>query len=149
MRQVHLGLGSAGYASVSRPSSSSSTTTTTEEQQQQQLAIFAQEHAAHEALLLAKCPPAVWPHGSYRASCPRPILVTRAHCRQLTALHAALAAALNDIVPRWWRDEGAGFPQRMPLAEEEEQLLKVRERRQKQCARALVAVLWFGCILMS
>ncbi|KAJ4147619.1 hypothetical protein LMH87_002131 [Akanthomyces muscarius] len=127
MRQVHLGLGSAGYAAVSRPSSSSSST---DEQQQQQLAIFAQEHAAHEAMLLAKCPPAIWPHGSYRASCPRPILVTRAHCQQLTELHAALAAALNDIVPRWWRDEGAGFPQRMPLAAEEEGLLKWLDEQQ-------------------
>ncbi|KAF1735506.1 hypothetical protein CRV24_004430 [Beauveria bassiana] len=122
MRQIHLGLGSAGYAVVSRDSA--------EQQQQQQLAIFAQEHEAHEEILLAQCPQTVWPQGSYRASCPRPILVTKQHCDQLLQLHGALTAAINDIVPRWWRDTEARFPQRMPLAAEEEDLLKWLDEQQ-------------------
>ncbi|KAM0670347.1 hypothetical protein ACQRIU_000742 [Beauveria bassiana] len=123
MRQIHLGLGSAGYAVVSRDRAE-------QQQQQQQLAIFAQEHEAHEEILLAQCPQTVWPQGSYRASCPRPILVTKQHCDQLLQLHGALTAAINDIVPRWWRDTEARFPQRMPLAAEEEDLLKWLDEQQ-------------------
>ncbi|KAM3484686.1 hypothetical protein MY8738_002005 [Beauveria namnaoensis] len=124
MRQIHLGLGSAGYAVVSRDRAEQ------QQQQQQQLAIFAQEHEAHEEILLAQCPQTVWPQGSYRASCPRPILVTKQHCDQLLQLHGALTAAINDIVPRWWRDTEARFPQRMPLAAEEEDLLKWLDEQQ-------------------
>ncbi|ATY60901.1 taurine catabolism dioxygenase [Cordyceps militaris] len=114
MRQVHLGLGS------SRCAASADDGTTAQEQ-----------HAAHEALLLARCPPSTWPHGSCRASCPRPILVTAEHGRQLAALHGALAAALNDIVPRWWRDVEAAFPQRMPLADDEGHLLQWLDEQQQ------------------
>ncbi|OAA60622.1 hypothetical protein ISF_05661 [Cordyceps fumosorosea ARSEF 2679] len=110
MKQVRLGLGSALCESVTK--------NTTE------LAVFTQEHEAHEEILLAKCPPTLWPHGSYRASCPRPILISESHCRQLKDLHGALTAAMNDIVSRWWRDKAANFPARMPLEEEEEQLLQ-------------------------
>ncbi|KAM3453617.1 hypothetical protein MY3296_003648 [Beauveria thailandica] len=120
MRQIHLGLGSAGYAVVSKDGAEQQQ----QQQQQQPLAIFAQEHEAHEEILLAQCPQTVWPQGSYRASCPRPILVTKQHCDQLLQLHGALTAAINDIVPRWWRDAEARFPQRMPLAAQEEDLLK-------------------------
>ncbi|KAK8140713.1 hypothetical protein G3M48_002455, partial [Beauveria asiatica] len=136
MRQIHLGLGSAGYAVVSKDGAEQQQKQQQQQQQQQQkqqqqqqqqqqpLAIFAQEHEAHEEILLAQCPHTVWPQGSYRASCPRPILVTKQHCDQLLQLHGALTAAINDIVPRWWRDAEARFPQRMPLAAEEEDLLK-------------------------
>ncbi|KAM3512677.1 hypothetical protein MY11210_003699 [Beauveria gryllotalpidicola] len=124
MRQIHLGLGSAGYAIVSRDSAEQ------QQQQQQQLAIFSQEHEAHEEILLAQCPQDVWPQESYRASCPRPILVTKQHCDQLLQLHCALTTAINDIVPRWWRDSEARFPQRMPLATEEEDLLKWLDEQQ-------------------
>ncbi|KAM3526598.1 hypothetical protein MY4038_006731 [Beauveria bassiana] len=130
MRQIHLGLGSAGYAVVSRDSAEQQQQQQQQQQQKQQLAIFAQEHEAHEEILLAQCPQTVWPQGSYRASCPRPILVTKQHCDQLLQLHGALTAAINDIVPRWWRDTEARFPQRMPLAAEEEDLLKWLDEQQ-------------------
>lgn len=114
MRQVHLSLGPAGcHAAASKDDTE-----------------LAQHH--HEQRLLAQCPAGIWPHGSYRAACPRPILVARAHCRQLTALHGALAAAIHDIVPRWWRDEEAAFPRRMPLGDEEEALLKVRGKEEEE-----------------
>lgn len=34
-------------------------------------------------------------------------------------------AAINDIVPRWWRDKEAKFSERMPLEKDEEELLQV------------------------
>ncbi|OAA55623.1 hypothetical protein ISF_07728 [Cordyceps fumosorosea ARSEF 2679] len=102
MRQVHLGLASSPCP----------------------IAAGREEHAAHEAMLLARCPARAWPHASYRASCPRPVLLTGAHIRHLNVLHDALAAAIADIVPRWWRDRDAGFPERMPLPADEEELLQ-------------------------
>lgn len=112
MRQVHLGLGPAGYEDVIKDTST-------------ELAIFVREHEAHEEILLAKCPPTIWPHESYHSGCPRPILMTKEHCRQLADLHEALMAAINDIVPRWWRDKEAKFAERMPLEKDEEELLQV------------------------
>ena len=47
------------------------------------------------------------------------------HIKDLKELHEALALAINNIVKRWWRDEEAAFPERMPLDEHEESLLKV------------------------
>jgi hypothetical protein len=43
----------------------------------------------------------------------------------LHELHTALTASVTDIVNRWWVDTAAEFPKRMPLGEEEEELLKV------------------------
>ncbi|KAJ3493096.1 hypothetical protein NLG97_g4959 [Lecanicillium saksenae] len=116
MRQIHLGLGPAGYAEISQDAS--------------QRAAFAQQQEAHEETLLAKCPPSLWPHGSYNASCPRPILITKSHRQQLIDFHDALTAAVNDVVLRWWKDEDARFPERMPLPAEEEQLLRWIDKQQ-------------------
>lgn len=111
MRQIHIGLGPEGYLPVGDKTADSE--------------VFSQEQAAQEAFLLANCPPGIWPHGSYQAGCPRPILISKGHNEQLTFFHCALMAAINDIVPRWWKDKDAKFPERMPLEEKEEELLQV------------------------
>lgn len=67
-----------------------------------------------------------WPAGSVNAACPHPVLVTKRHQEQLKDLHLALDLAIEDIIERWWADEEAQFPRRMPLEPEEEELLRVR-----------------------
>ncbi|KAI6777649.1 uncharacterized protein J7T54_003818, partial [Emericellopsis cladophorae] len=86
--------------------------------------LYRQEHEALEDNLLAACAAHLWHKGSYRAVCPRPILIRKHHQRQLEALHEALTAAIIDIVQRWWTDEEARLPERMPLEPEEEEHLK-------------------------
>jgi hypothetical protein len=86
--------------------------------------IFFQEHTRLQALLLGMCPAHLWHNGSYTAGCPRPILVGKHHQQQLEKLHESLTIAITDIVQRWWTDMNAGFPNRMPLEKEEENLLK-------------------------
>lgn len=66
-----------------------------------------------------------WPAGSVNAACPHPVLVTKRHQEQLKDLHLALDLAIEDIIERWWADEEAQFPRRMPLEPEEEELLRV------------------------
>lgn len=66
-----------------------------------------------------------WPAGSVNAACPHPVLITKRHQEQLRELQLALDLAIGDIVERWWTDEEAQFPRRMPLEPEEEELLRV------------------------
>ncbi|KAL2179287.1 uncharacterized protein P884DRAFT_180067, partial [Thermothelomyces heterothallicus CBS 202.75] len=87
-------------------------------------AIYRQEQDMHESCLLGLCPVEKWYKGSYAAACPRPILVAKHHQEQLERLHRALTLAIVDIAQRWWSDPAAHFPLRMPLAEEEEELLQ-------------------------
>lgn len=47
------------------------------------------------------------------------------HQEQGRKLHEALGLAIEDIIERWWTDEEARFPQRMPLEPQEEDLLRV------------------------
>ena len=56
---------------------------------------------------------------------PNPILVSNAFLENLREFHDALSIALTDIVQRWFTDEKAAFPTRMPLEEHEEALLQV------------------------
>ncbi|KAJ5771926.1 Zn-dependent exopeptidase [Penicillium odoratum] len=65
-----------------------------------------------------------WPAGSLDASSPHPVLISRMHQEQAKNLHVALNLAIQDIIGRWWTDEDAKFPQRMPLESEEEDLLR-------------------------
>ncbi|KAJ9492464.1 hypothetical protein VN97_g763 [Penicillium thymicola] len=65
-----------------------------------------------------------WPAGSLNAACPHPVLITDQHHDELSDLHQALNLAIEDIIDRWWTDEQAQFPQRMPLEQEEEDLLR-------------------------
>ncbi|KAH7125922.1 hypothetical protein EDB81DRAFT_663481 [Dactylonectria macrodidyma] len=110
MQQVHIGLGHDGFEPVA-PREARDT-------------IYAREQGMLEAGLLGRCPAHVWPHASYTAACPRPVLVTKHHQQQLDDLHEALTLAIADIVQRWWTDGDARFPQRMPLDKREEELLQ-------------------------
>ncbi|KAI0204305.1 hypothetical protein F4808DRAFT_457407 [Astrocystis sublimbata] len=83
-----------------------------------------EEHERFQAALVSKCPSHLWPKGSYRSACPRPILVSPSHRRQIAELSDALTAAVNNIVERWWTDQGARFYDRMPLKRDEGDLLK-------------------------
>ncbi|CAG8254893.1 unnamed protein product [Penicillium nalgiovense] len=65
-----------------------------------------------------------WPVGSVDASCPCPVLTTQRYDDDLRNLHLALKLAIEDIIKRWWTDEEARFPLRMPLEPEEEDLLR-------------------------
>ncbi|KAJ5608759.1 hypothetical protein N7528_009326 [Penicillium herquei] len=65
-----------------------------------------------------------WPAGSLDASCPHPVLITERHHEELSELHCALNLAIENIIERWWSDEKAQFPQRMPLEPGEEDLLR-------------------------
>lgn len=66
-----------------------------------------------------------WPTGSAEASCPYPVIITQRHQDDVKNLHSALNLAITDIIERWWTDEEAQFPRRMPLEQEEEELLRV------------------------
>lgn len=89
---------------------------------------YSRAEADFHGKLLRLCPESLWYHGSYASGCPRPILVSEHHQQQMQDLHKALTIAIIDIVTRWWSDDEARFPERMPLDAEEEELLKVRRR---------------------
>lgn len=110
LQQVHVGIPSKGFVSVASEFEND---------------LYEEEHQTLQASLLRLCPSHLWYHGSHATSCPRPILVTPEHQDQLLALHTALAAAITDIVQRWWTDSEARFPDRMPLGQAEEELLRV------------------------
>jgi hypothetical protein len=88
-------------------------------------ATYRQEQDIHESCLLKLCPAETWHKDSYRNGCARPILITQHHQQQLEELHEALTLAITDVVQRWWTDDAAQLPQRMPLPKEEEELLQV------------------------
>lgn len=67
----------------------------------------------------------LWPNGSLDSACPHPVLVTKQHLDQLSQLHEALSLAIEDIIERWWTEEGARLSKQMPLKSEEEDLLRV------------------------
>lgn len=111
LQQIHLGVGSNGFEAVGNYNG--------------EKGVYTQEHETYQANLIRKCPASVWPHGSHNVGCPRPILVSNQHQEQLAELHEALRIAVTDIVQRWWTDREARFPERMPLENEEEDLLQV------------------------
>lgn len=111
LQQVHLGIGPDCLMPVAS--------------YQGEKDIYAKEHELLQARILQLCPAHIWYHGSNELSCPRPILVKPQHQEQLSRLHNALVVAIADIVQRWWADPDARFPDRMPLASQEEQLLRV------------------------
>ncbi|OAA60859.1 hypothetical protein ISF_05898 [Cordyceps fumosorosea ARSEF 2679] len=112
MQQVHLGRGPLGHLAVNPACATPK-------------AVYAAEHAAHESILLERCPADIWPGGtSYTYGCPRPILMYKRHHDQLVRFHESLIIAIVDIVKRWFSDQDARFPERMPLLKDEEQLLQ-------------------------
>jgi hypothetical protein len=50
---------------------------------------------------------------------------TREHFNTVEELHTALNKATSDIVERWYNDEKAAFPARMPLKDNEDKILRV------------------------
>ncbi|KFG79746.1 hypothetical protein MANI_008773 [Metarhizium anisopliae] len=111
LQQVHIGLGPNGYAPVTSAVTADGTA-------------CARQYGQLMDNLLRLCPGHVWPKDSYKANCPSPILVNQRHQGHLERLHEALTSAITDIVQRWWSDTEANFPQRMPLAKDEEELLR-------------------------
>ncbi|PWY92176.1 hypothetical protein BO70DRAFT_375932 [Aspergillus heteromorphus CBS 117.55] len=61
--------------------------------------------------------------GNINNNSPNPLLVPDRFPRDVAKLHEALVIGLTDIVERWWTDEEAAFPCRMPLEPHEEELL--------------------------
>ena len=66
-----------------------------------------------------------WAKAIFNQSSPNPIVISKGHQRQLSELHTSLVLAIVDIVERWWTDDDARFPERMPLEAQEEELLQV------------------------
>ncbi|CAJ0546685.1 Ff.00g013120.m01.CDS01 [Fusarium sp. VM40] len=85
---------------------------------------YAKEEQVYQGALLRDCPSQLWYNETYTTGCPRPILVGSHHERQMRDLHEALTIAISDIIDRWWSDGDARLWERMPLNEDEEDLLK-------------------------
>ncbi|KAF7158595.1 hypothetical protein CNMCM5623_003655 [Aspergillus felis] len=115
LQQVHVGITPKGFVPVTSYQGGKD--------------LYEEEHETLQTSLLRLCPAHLWYQGSHATSCPRPILVTPEHQGQLLALHTALAAAITDIVERWWTDSEARFPERMPLQKAEEELLRWLETK--------------------
>ncbi|PYI05973.1 hypothetical protein BO78DRAFT_128353 [Aspergillus sclerotiicarbonarius CBS 121057] len=62
--------------------------------------------------------------GDLKNSSPNPLLVPPKLDRSVAKLHEALVIGLTSIVERWYADEQAAFPRRMPLESHEEDLLQ-------------------------
>ncbi len=58
---------------------------------------------------------------------PSPLYIPLTHINELERLQVALSKALTNIVGRWYIDQEANFPSRMPLEDHEERVLKVCE----------------------
>ncbi|KAJ5273184.1 hypothetical protein N7478_008309 [Penicillium angulare] len=65
-----------------------------------------------------------WPAETADVSCPYPLMITKRHQEEVKNLFTSLNLAIADIVERWWTDEEAQYPLRMPLEPEEEDLLR-------------------------
>ncbi|PYH92778.1 hypothetical protein BO71DRAFT_15914 [Aspergillus ellipticus CBS 707.79] len=61
--------------------------------------------------------------GNINNNSPNPLLVPEQFRGDAAKLHEALVIGLTSIVERWWTDEQAAFPCRMPLEPHEEDLL--------------------------
>ncbi|CAH0055509.1 unnamed protein product [Clonostachys solani] len=112
MQQIRLGTGPLGYVPIEKGIGETNA------------ACYEQDHDSLKDTLLGLCPAHLWHNGSYEAGCPRPILIGKHHQQQMELLHEALVVALKNIVPRWFSDVEARFPERMPLEKDEEELLK-------------------------
>ncbi|KAK7404147.1 hypothetical protein QQX98_010051 [Neonectria punicea] len=62
--------------------------------------------------------------GAARRLNPHPAVLPMKFVENLERFHEALALALDDIINRWWTDEEADFPNRMPLEPRVETLLR-------------------------
>ena len=76
-----------------------------------------------QASLLSSC--SEWLYNTHLQGCPYPMVVPQPQLDSLEKLHALLCSAITNIVERWWTDEEARFPKRMPLESYEEDVLRV------------------------
>lgn len=60
---------------------------------------------------------------------PFPVLLPKQFLNDLEAFDEALITALNNIIERWWKDDKADLPSRMPLEPQVEALLQVNLSR--------------------
>ncbi|KAL6712901.1 hypothetical protein ACLMJK_009456 [Lecanora helva] len=65
-----------------------------------------------------------WPHKFHLQACPYPMVVPEKLLYDLSIFHKSLDAAITNIVERWWTDEGACFPNKMPLESQVEEILR-------------------------
>lgn len=72
--------------------------------------------------LLLLCPD--WP-GHDKAASPLPLQAPQALAQQFQVLGTLLEKAVTSIVERWWTDDIANFPARMPMPSQQEVLLRV------------------------
>ena len=79
--------------------------------------------AGLRASLLTSTPQ--WPYSFHLQACPFPMVVPQKQLNDLKMLHELLSSAITNIVERWWTDEEARFPERMPLESLEEDVLRV------------------------
>ena len=77
-----------------------------------------------QASLLSSC--SEWLSNTRLQGCPYPMVVPQPQLDSLGTLHTLLCSAITNIVERWWTDEEARFPERMPLESYEEDVLRVR-----------------------
>nr|WNZ75480.1 hypothetical protein [Trichoderma harzianum] len=110
LKQIHVARGPNGYENVLTADADET--------------FYKWEHETLKAKLMRLCPPPLWPAESYKAYCPRPILINGHHQSALRELSDALVTSVTDIVSRWWLDADAQLPKRMPLGEKEQDLLK-------------------------
>ena len=73
--------------------------------------------------LLRSCP--AWPYDLHLRACPYPMIVSQSQLLDIEILHRFLSSAITNIVERWWVDEEAQFPERMPLEKHEQDILRV------------------------
>ncbi|KAL8893584.1 MAG: hypothetical protein Q9192_005124 [Flavoplaca navasiana] len=66
----------------------------------------------------------VWPHALDVKACPHPIIVPQSQLIRLEKVHQLLSSAITNIIERWFSDDEARFPTRMPLEPLEEDTLK-------------------------
>ncbi|KAJ5781231.1 hypothetical protein N7457_006391 [Penicillium paradoxum] len=80
-------------------------------------------NALHTSMVKV-CPANTWAGSCHLSSCPYPVLVNNKHQAEIEKLNEIVVKVLDDIVPRWWKDTAAKFPERMPLLPYEEKLLR-------------------------
>lgn len=85
---------------------------------------FLEREAVEKSLVTCVSPYGELPPVSRRLN-PFPALLPRQFPDDIRVFQEALTIALNNIVERWWKDEEANFPSRMPLEPQAEDLLRV------------------------
>lgn len=73
--------------------------------------------------LTKSCPQ--WPPAYNISASPLPLVIPESLVNHLDGLGNTLCRAVTSIVERWWTDQTASFPQRMPLLPHQEQVLRV------------------------